>query len=391
MEIDVLKDRIAYVETVEELKQQFNFSELVELCRNENILQDWLRNHFEGDIADLLTVESDDDELRLLLCEQMEIDVSSLADFDVEAIGRALLKRQKRTLYIDESDEAASGAFVYTQRDLVEAFGVNGGYTLIYLMDGIFRIPIPKSDDDIGANVTYIGRGNAVVEFTGSHDVDLDSVNIVLKNLQVVLKHNINVKHEKSEGLIFLSKEKTALDETLTKQEIYLFLHGKNAFENDAAYAERAIRMQGIAIGETILDSKDYNAEHQLFRLHPVWHMDFLTVVRKFAMERFFTCFVPSPLAQEIYAKKRYQVIYADFCAEKGEAAIASIYLMTSAGRIDIWLVNTPDEIPMEKIGSGSGSCGIGYGINLILSKKDMCIADGKDLSRQHDERFSYT
>lgn len=381
MEINTLKERLAHVEALEELKQQFNLSELAELCRNENILQEWLKEHFEDDIAEALSAESDDDELRLLLCEQMEIDLSSIADFDANAVGRALMKRQKRALYIDISDTEAGGALVYNQRELVEAFGVEGGYTIIYLMDGIFRIPIPKNEDDKGANVTYIGRGNAVVEFTSKYDVDLDAANVVLKNLQVVLKHNINVKHDNSEGLIFLSKGKLALDETLTQQEIYLFLHGKNAFENDAAYAERTVRMKGIAVGETLLDSKCYNAEHQIFHLHPIWHMDFLTVVRKFAMEKFFTCFVSSNIAQEIYAKERYQIIFADFCAEKGVASISSIYLMTYAGRIDIWLTDTPDEIPVEMIGSGSGSgfSGISYGINLILSKKGMYTVDGKD------------
>lgn len=358
IELNILKERLADATTLEELKAQFDLSELATLAK-ENLLQEWLKENFYDDLAEALTVEVDDDELCLLLCEQLEIDVSLLADFDAEAIGRALMKRQKRTLYIGEGEDEAGGAIVYSQKELAKAFGVEGGYTLIYLVDGVFRIPVPKNEEDRGANVTYIGRGNAVVEISCAHDVDFDAVNVVLKNLQVVLKHNIQVKCENSSDIKFLTTDKVALSDDLTKQEIYLFLHGKNALENDTAYAERAGRMKGIAIGEVLLDSNDYDAEHQIFRLKPIWRMDFLTVVRKFAMDKFFTCFVPSHLAQEIYNKERHQIVYSDFFAKRGEAAIACVYLMTSTGsRIDILLADTPDEIPTGIIDSEFGSEG---------------------------------
>lgn len=360
MNEEIYLERISQCFTVQDLTRLFSFAELLELSR-AGFLQQWLAENFSEDAAEVLSLDEiiswGDDELRLTLCELLDINLTELSDYDAQSIERTLNKQQLKELFVAESEDRG-GTVVTNQRELIDA--LNAGYFIIYLVGGVFQIPLNRN------GVIYYGRENALVEIPNKHDVDFDSAEISLNDLQIFVRHSITVRYSNSTNLIFLRGDKIAQADTVRKIDIYKLLRGRNAFETPENFSRRAEDMRGIVVGKVILYEKNYNINLQMFDLKIDWYLDFLSVVRNFA-EKFFSCFIPVELAKKIYETERAQLVYADFCAIGDRPAIKQLYLITSDRmRIDIFVTDKPaSEAFAEKNHSGA-SGGRGYGLELI-------------------------
>lgn len=372
MNKEIYSERMLQCSTIQDLTRLFSLVELAEMAR-AGILQSWLAENFSEEVAEILSPEEilswNDDELKLSLCELLEIDIAELSDYDAQAIERAINKRQLKEIY------GGDGTIVTNQRELIDA--LNNGDLIIYLVGGVFQIPLNKG------GVTYYGRENALVEIPNRRDVDFDAAEISLNDLQIFLRNNITVKYANSTNLIFLRGDKIALNDGVKKIDVYKLLRGRRAFETSEKFSQRAEDMRGIVAGKVFLDEKDYNINWQAFDLKIDWHLDFLRVARKF-IEKFFSCNIPAGLAAQIYATERAQLIYADFCADGDFPAIKQLYLINADGtRFDILVTDKPAQeyFAEQKENQSSGSGGSGYGLELITVYDDGIIwtYDGED------------
>ena len=352
-------ERISNYLTADEIKKAFTLAELVEMAR-AGIIQNWLRENVSEDAADFLTPDEiiswNDDDLRLALCQIFSIEISELAEFDASALSRAILRKHLKEIYCRDNE----GALVMNQRELLEA--LNAGYIVIYLVGGVFQIPLHKG------GVTYIGRENALVEVSNFNDVNFDRAEIILRDVQIFVRTPINIECNNSSNVQILRGEKIALDNSMRKVDIYRFLQGRNTFETAEKFYERAQKMKGLVVGEVLLDEKDYNIDWKIFDLKILWHLDFLNVARKFSAGKFFSCILTPEFARNIYERERVQLVYADFVTDGNSPAISKIYMITADGtRIEI-IVGNVSLVEKMKNAQGSGGSGSrGYGLDLIL------------------------
>lgn len=358
MDEDKFLLRISECLTTAEIKKAFTLAELVEMAR-AGIIQDWLCENFSEDAANFLALDEinfwNDDELRLALCQIFSIEISELPIYDAEAVSRAIRRKQLKEIYMGEEE----GALVTNQRELLET--LNDGYIVIYLVGGVFQIPLHKG------GVTYIGRENALIEVSNFNDVSFDRAEIILRDLKIFVRQPINIECNNSSNVEILRVEKIALDNSLRKVDIYKFLQGRKTFETFDEFNDRAQKMQGVVVGEVLLDEKDYNIKWKVFDLKILWHLDFLDVAKKFSAGKFFSCILTPEFAKNIYEQERVQLVYADFVTDGNFPVIRKIYMITADGtRIDIIVGDIPliDEITNAQ---GSGSSGErGYGLELI-------------------------
>lgn len=343
--------------TLNDLTRMFNLAELIEMTRS-GLLQAWLNENVSEESADILSLDEifswDDDELRLMLCEVLSININELSDYDTQSIERALNKRWLKKIFGNET-----GTIVTNQHELKNA--LNAGDVDIYLVGGVFQIPLNKG------GVTYHGCNNAVVEIPNLRDVDFDRAEIFLNDLQVFVRHSITVRYSGSTNLIFLRGDKIAINEAVKKIDVYKLLCGRQTFETPEEFSRRAESMTGIVVGKVIFDGKNYDINCQRFRLKIDWYSDFLSIARRWAGGKFFGCNVPVEFAKKIYETERVQLVYADFCADGDLPAIKRLYLITSEGtRIDILISDYPNfEDLIRQLQSGT-SGGEGYGLELV-------------------------
>ena len=349
--------------TLQDLTRLFSLTELLEMARKGR-LQRWLADSFYEEVVEGFSPDEiaslNDDELRLELCERLEIDVTELSDYDAQAIERALNKRQLKEIFIGDEPENKGGTIVTNQRELIDA--LKNGDKIIYLVGSVFQIPLKYG------GVTYYGRENAIVEIPSRRNVDFDQAEISLNDLQIFLRHLITVTYAKSTNLIFLHGDKIASAADVKKTNIYKLLRGRRAFETHEKFSQRVKYLRGIVVGKIILDDKNYNIDLQLFDLKIDWYFDFLSVARSF-IGKFFSCIIPAERAEQIYATERAQLVYADFYADGDRPAIKCLYLITADGtRFDILVTDKPVlEYFAELNQSGGGSgFGRGYGLELI-------------------------
>ena len=353
---------VAQCSAAQDLTRVFTFAELVEMTR-AGFLQQWLAENFSEEAAQILSPDEiadwNDDDLKLALCEALAVDTTELSDYDAQAIERALNRRQLKEIFIDKDAGDLEGTVVTNQRELNDA--LNAGDDVIYLVGGVFQIPLHKG------GVTYFGRENALVEIPNVYDVDFDRAEISLNDLQIFVRHPITIKYADSKNLIFLRGDKISRDDSISKVAVYKFLRGRQPFETPENFSRHVESMSGIVVGKTILDAKSYDINRELFTLKIDWYLDFVSVTRNFSAGKFFACKVFVDYAKKIYETERAQLVYADFCVSGDRPAIKNLYLITSDGtRLDILVSDLPNfEDLVEQYQSG-GSFGRGYGLELV-------------------------
>ena len=344
-----------------EVAENFSLAELVELARKKN-LHEWLDFNFYNAAAEkiLNAIENNlsDAELKLLICEIFNISLENLSADDTAEISALVAKKQRDAIFADKiSDPDKKVAFVESQAELVK--NLHEGANFIYLYGSEFHIPYNVE------NVTYIGRGNAIIDFDCPDDIDLDARNIILEDLQVYVSHPITIKADNSTNIKILNGARKTVAGYLTLKEIFDVMRGRGAFETHEKFAIRAENIQGVAVGSALLDDADYEIDPLTFKINPNWNLEYIAVLRNFAKDKDFSVKLEPENAERLYTSERKLQIFADFAYVDGALTILNLYFDTKIlGRIDI--LSVLREKPAETVGSGSGFCGLGYGLELI-------------------------
>ena len=344
--------------TLQEVAENFSLAELLELARQDN-LSEWLNFNFYTAEADkiLAAVENNDADLKLLICKIFNISAENLSAAEAEEISELVAKNQRRALFFDN---AANSAFVESQAELVNA--LHDGKKIIYLYGGEFHIPVNLRD------VIYIGRSNAVIDLNSEVDVDFDAQNIVLRDLQIFISHQINITAENSINIKILNgaKKSTALRPTLA--EIFEILRGRGAFESRQSFTKRAENIQGVAVGAALLKDSDYDIDAERFFFKPHWNLEFISVIKNFAQGKKFFIELPPENAELIYNSERKLQIFADFTSLDDTPTIFKLYFETA--RLGYIAIHWEDLLKTSFYGSAIGGQ-LGYGLELITDYGD--------------------
>ena len=344
----------------QEVVENFSLEELLTWARQRD-LQEWLgENFYAGEarkVAEAINDEVTDDALKLLLCKFFDLPFENLSASELEEISSTVAKKQRRELFMNKlpGDERKT-ELVETQGELVQA--INDGAQLIYLYGGEFRIPLNRH------GVTYIGCENAVIDLDEEADVDLDACEIVLENLQVYLHHKINLQAANSKNLKILDGSKESLLPNWSLKDIFHILRGRRPFESPENFKTRAEGIQGVAVGVTLLEDKNYNFATAHFLFKPHWDFEYIAVLKDFASGKTFAIKLPPQDAENLYRNERKLQIFADFTYRGGKLTILKLYFDTKTlGRIEIEVT-----LRGEKITSASSGGGLGYGLDIITA-----------------------
>lgn len=341
-----------------EVTENFSLEELLDFTKQRN-LQEWFAENFYAaearKVAAALNDEANDTELKLLICKLFDLSIETLSAADLEEISATVEKNQRRKLFMRKiPGDDRKTAFVETQGELVKA--LQDEAQLIYLYGGEFRIPLNRR------GVTYVGCENALINIDEEFDVDLDACEIVLENLQVYLRHPIAFKAEKSKNVKILDGSKKALLPNVSLKEIFHILRGRRAFELPENFKRRAEDVKGVAVGETLLDDRDYAIDTAQFKFQPRWDFEYISVLKDFIADKKFFVKVHSKDVENLYHNERKLQIFADFTYRDGKLTILKLYFDTKTlGRIEI-IIASCEEI----ITSASSGFGLGYGLDII-------------------------
>lgn len=263
-------------------------------------------------------------------------------------------------------------AFVETQGKLVQA--IKDDAKLIYLYGGEFRIPLNRR------GVTYVGCANAVVDIDAEYDVDLDACEIVLENLQVYLHNPIKFTAIRSRNIKLLDGSRKTLATNVTLKEIFNILRGRRAFESPFDFKRRAENIKGVAVGNVLLDDKDFDFSIPQFNFRPRWDFDYIAVLKDFTTGKTFSIKLPPKDAEALYINERKLSIFADFTYRDDKLTILRLYFYTKTlDRIEI-------EVTLlgEEIAGSSCMFGAGYGLEIInayrkIATKAPCFSYGDE------------
>ncbi len=342
----------------QELAENFSFDELLDFARQRN-LQEWFQENFYASearkIAAAIKNDSSDAELKLLLCKIFDMPLENLSATELEEISAVVEKNQRRELYLKKlPGDDRKFEFVETQGELFQA--LQNEAQVIYLCGGEFRIPLNRR------GMTYIGCENAIIDLDEEFDVDLDASEIVLEDLQIYLRHKINLKAENSKNLKILDGFKKFLDERPTLKEIFDILRGRKTFESPDNFKARAENIQGTAVGNVLFDEKNYDFDAAKFNFKPNWDFDYISVLKDFAAGKIFSVNLLPNDAERLYANERKLQIFADFTYRDGKLTILNLYFSTKTlGKIVIVITLREEKFSVE--GSGFG---LGYGLEII-------------------------
>ena len=354
-----------------EVADSFSLDELLNFARQRN-LQEWFAENFytaeARKVAAAIKDESSDAALKLLLCKLFDLPIETLSAQELAEISSVVAKRHRRELFMNQlPGDDRKAAFVETQGELVQA--IKDDAKLIYLYGGEFRIPLNRR------GVTYVGCENAIIDFDEENDVDLDSCEIVLENLQVYLHHAITLKATTSKNLKILDGSKKVLGDRPTLKEILHILRGRRAFESPENFKGRAENIRGAAVGNALLEDKDYSVDAEQFGLRPRWDFEYIAVLKDFAVEKNFAVKLSPKNAETLYINERKLQIFADFTCRGGKLTILKLYFLTKTlGIVEIAItvrVEKDSTDISKETGEGSSMVGRGYGLEIIKLYED--------------------
>ena len=191
----------------------------------------------------------------------------------------------------------------------------------------------------------------------------MDARNIIFEDVQIYLHHPITLKMEKSQNVKILNGTKKTLGIHPTLKEIFEIMRGRSAFESAEKFKNRAEDLRGVAVGETLLEDKNYTFAANNFSFSPQWNFDFVSIVNDFARDRNFFLTIAPKHAEQLYNNERKLQIFADFTYIDGKLTILNLYFETvTLGRIKIESVLRELQ---NKISSGGG---LGYGLHIIAA-----------------------
>ncbi|MBR6012738.1 MAG: hypothetical protein IK062_03020 [Selenomonadaceae bacterium] len=347
--------------SLQEAKENFSLDELFTLAKKKN-LSEWLEMNLytnEGKkISEAVNNQISDAELKFLICKIFDLSLENLSADEFEEISSYVAKNQHKELFFENHADGRKSAFVENQRELIQA--LKDGAEVLFLYGVEFRIPVEWY------NRTYIGKNNSIIDFNFDGDIDLDERNIILEDVQIFLHNPITLKMDNSKNVKILNGTKKALGIHPTLKEIFEIMRGRSPFESARDFKRRAEDIRGIAVGKVLLEDKNYFYDEEIFKFQPQWDLEYISVVKNFLQDREFFINLSPQHAELLYTNERKQQIFADFTYIDGKLTILNLYFETvKLGRIAI---KTSLQIKPEKISSGSGIGGLGYGLNIITA-----------------------
>lgn len=323
--MDENKKTLPEYATVEEIRNNFTITELVEKAKNEN-LSEWLASNFllgqAQKLLDLVENDAGDKEIFALLCRIFQIDMNGLSEDEAKEISASLDNIRSRL--------ANKAIVAEDQADLARAVW-GGADTIILRGESEFSIPIGVP------NKKFVGENNTVIEIFYDEDINLDEKNIVLENVQIFLRSPINLTINKSQNVKVITGNKKTLAPENDLSEVFKVLKGRSPFESVDSYRQRAENCKGVAVGYALLKSSNYEYDSNSFKIEPVWDLKFIDVLRNFVAGKKFTIKIAPEVAERLYYNERKLQIFADFTFAENKLTIASLYLETQgAGRIFI-------------------------------------------------------
>ena len=357
--------------SLQEVSENFSLAELFTLAKQKN-LDEWLESNFYTTESQQLIAALDDKvsdaELKLIICKIFNLDFETLSADELDEISRCVAKNQRRELFFDKRNDGKKAAFVETQSELVRE--LQNGAEVLYLYGGEFRIPHNLHGK------TYIGRNNAVIDFTDDGDIDFDERDIIFEGLQIFIHHPVTLRVEKSKNVKILNGSRTALESRPTLQEIFSILRGRNPFESAENFSQRVEEMRGVAVGTAFLKDENYFYDAATFEFAPKWNFEYVAVLKGYVNGRDFYVKLSPEDAQRLYINERKLQIFADFAYIDGKLTILNLYFETETlGRIFIENILRALKGKQfdadEKFSSGSGILALGYGLELITAYEE--------------------
>ncbi len=355
--------------SLQEAAGKFSLEELVNFAMTTT-LSGWLAENFYFDesekVSNAIKNEVSDAEFKLLICKIFNLDFAELSETDIENISAHIAKNQRKQIFFKYGDDKNS-AYVMNQGELVKA--LQGGAEILYLDGAEFRIPVALE------NKIYVGINNAVIDFTHDSDIDLDAKNIVLEDLQIFLHYPITIKADNSKNIKIINGTKKALGVHPTLKEIFEILRGRNAFEPSEKFRRRVENIRGAAVGDILLEDKNYNYDAEYFSVKPNWNFEYIAVLKDYAQDKIFSVRLDPENAELLYNNERKLQIFADLTYIDGKITILNLYLETNTlGRISI-------ESILREIANKIAAAGFdaetsnaehsGYGLNIITAYED--------------------
>ena len=369
-----VNERLEDSVTFSDLLDAFSLRELVILTQ-DGILEKWLNEHLFEDKAQLLSNargrSHNSDAVLLALVNVLDVDVTKLSDYEAELVTRAVL--HEREIIKRERECGKDGVIVTNQRELVEALSDKDTHK-IYLCDETFSIPLNRG------NITYDGRGNALINIFSQGDalLDFDGNGVYFYNLTIVFHflkpHQVKIDHssQNHNHIIFLHENRIVKDDSVQSHELAAFLNGRTPFESKGEFAERAVRFYGVIVGRICLNDRDYDLWHEAFFLNPVWRVEFTECIRRYVRGAKLFFQISCEEAKALFECERAQLIYANFGTNRDNAVIVQLYLQPNNGHGKIYPLHRLFYATSCSFGSGfifssgSDSNGAGYGLNLI-------------------------
>lgn len=148
-------------------------------------------------------------------------------------------------------------------------------------------------------------------------------------------------------------------------------MQGRSPFESTNNFKRRAEDIRGVAIGNILLEDKNYFYDEEIFKFQPQWNFEYISLLKNFVRGKEFFINLSPENAELLYTNERKQQIFADLTYIDGNLTILNLYLETvTLGRIEIKNSLTP-RLKSDRISSGSGTGGLGYGLNIITAYKN--------------------
>ena len=355
--------------SLQEVAENFSLAELFTLAKHKN-LEEWLESNFYNSesqqISSALKDKISDSELKLLICKIFNIDMENLSADELDEISKITAENQRQKLFFgDHSNDGKKFVVVETQRELVKA--LRDGAEVLYLDGGEFRIPHNLN------NKTYIGRNNAIIDFTDDGDIDFDERDIIFEDLQIYIHNPITLRVEKSRNVKIIDIGRKTLGERPTLKEIFEILRGRDKFETAEMFKQRAENIRGVAVGTVLFNDADYNVDDAKFTFKPQWNMEYIAVLKDYVNDRKFFLNLSPEDAQKIYSNQRKCQIFADFTCIEGKLTILNLYFeFELLGRITVEnILSALQNDDAQNFSSGSGIFALGYGLELITDYTD--------------------
>ncbi len=265
-----------YVRTLEELKQNFDVKKVMSYFLDGR-LKTWLEDRYYDDEAEKIGIlNSNDEDLVQKLCEVFEQDFSPENDINVGQIQIENERVEKLKQYTDDEEIIKNvNSVAFNQEELEELY--IEGKEVIYLCDGIFKIPDDKK------KLSYYMISNATAEGLMSEEDYLYGIKITNAgesslNLMGVVRNITCVgladAKEITQGTIWTLKDGLKYDEALQVRELLTeggaMIELIKIKENSVVDAADEVKEDPFGINDTLKEIHHIAARQRMITAGPL-------------------------------------------------------------------------------------------------------------------------